>query len=310
VKVLVTGATGYLGQRIVERLTDHEVVPLSRSLGADITDPESLRGHFDGVDVVVHAAGLVSHDESDAAKLYQVHVVGTQNVLAAARAAGVPRVVYVSTSGTVAVSTDPDFIADEDSETPRAILQRWPYYRSKLYAEQIALDANGPGLEVVCLNPTLLLGPGDATGVSTRPVSLFLEGKVLATPPGGLSFVDVRDVAEAVALALTKGRGGRRYLLGSANMTFERFYATVARITDREPPALKAPGATRALLDWMPKLGRHGFGWGIELERHDLEQACHTWYLDDRRARLELGWTTRDPLVTLRDTVADLYAPA
>src|SRR5262249_34377060 len=131
-------------------------------------------------------AGKVSRKLEDAEQLYKVHVEGTKITLDACRAAGVKRAVLASTSGVVAVTKEPaprwgfgwssgerekaPEVRNEDAETPIDIISRWPYYRSKLYAENAAFDRNGPGFEVIAVNPTLLLGPGDERGSSTTDV--------------------------------------------------------------------------------------------------------------------------------------------
>jgi len=321
VRILVTGSTGYLGRATVARLAHegHEVVALSRRPATvegadavrigDVLLPETLAAACEGCEAMVHAAGVVSHHPDDAKRCFDVHVRGTENALDAAAAAGIRRVVYVSTSGTIAVdAAGAERPLDERAPAPMRYIRAWPYYRSKLFAEELALARSGPEMEIVCLNPALLLGPGDPTGESTRSVRLFMEDQVPAAPPGGICFVDVRDAAEAVALALTRGRAGRRYLLGAANMSFAAFYQRLARITDRGAPP-KMPKATRRVLSWLPELGREeGFGFGVAITRWELELACHSWYVDSRRAREELGWRPRDPGATLSDTVEDILA--
>lgn len=303
VKVVVTGGSGFLGRHIVARLGARS---LSRRVGVDVLDRASLRAAFVGAEVVVHAAGNVSHDPADAAATWDVHVRGTENVIEAARAAGVRRVIHLSSSGTVAVSRG-DSVATEGSATPMELIATLPYYRAKLFAEQLALAASSAGrggIEVVSLNPSLLLGPGDTERRSVRVVQSHLQGWLRAIPSGGLSFVDARDVADAVALAVTKGVPGRRYLLGAVNWTFADFYARLARITELPLPRVTLPKLTGRVLGWLGPVDLSDHSGGVD--RWEIDLACLTWYLDARRARTELGWTPRDPSRTLADTVADL----
>ena len=317
-RIAITGATGFLGRHLVGRLTPkHEVVCISRSGAApdgcvgkkvDIVKGRGLKTAFAKADAVVHAAGMVSHSLDRAEETWSVHVTGTQNVLEAARSAGVSRFVHASTSGTIAVSADPTFMGTEQSPPPNELIASWPYYRSKLYSEQLVMDATD--LDVVCMNPSLLLGPGDAFGgASTHAVSVFLDHGVPVAPPGTISFVDVRDAAEAIETALTKGRSGERYLLAGANLTFAEFYARLARMSGREEPWMAMPSVTRRALRWFPKWGKaHGISAGIGpvIGRDDLELACHHWSVDSSKAQRELDWAPRGPNETLEDTLDDL----
>lgn len=319
--ILVTGATGFLGRHLLARLakTGHTVRALSRDplarvkdatvFGGDILKPETLAEPLKDVEVLIHAAGLVSFDAKDARAMWRVHVEGTENLLSAAKEAGVKRVVYLSTSGTVAVSDDADHIGTEDDPSPLHITKAWPYYRSKLFAEQAALRHSAPDFPVICLNPSLLLGPGDdRDGQSTDSVRRFLDDQVPASPPGTLSFVDVRDVSEAVVAAMSTGLGGRRYLLSGANMPFKSFYGRLARITDKPAPMAAMPAITRKLVSWLPGIDRVTALVGAELSKEELEISCHNWSASSARAESELGWSSRDPQLTLEDTVFDIKA--
>jgi dihydroflavonol-4-reductase len=335
---LVTGATGFLGRHLVGTLLDkgHDVRALVRKRSSalvsardsaakldqrigDVLDPASLEAALDGApcDGVFHCAGRVSRKPDDAEALYKLHVDGTKNVLAACVARSVGRAVVASTSGTIAVSDDPDRVATEDESAPIGLLARWPYYRSKLFAEQAALErhgtllADGRTLEVISVNPTLLLGPGDVNGSSTEDVRLFLERKVPAIPPGGLSYVDARDAALAMLLAMTRGVGGRRYLVGACNLTIKEFFARLERVSGVRGPVVSMPRAKQAReiartgAEVLEKLSTR-LGIPVAIDPVSLDMAHFYWYLDASLAENELGWTPRDPVVTLVDTVRDL----
>lgn len=330
-RYLVTGSTGFLGRHLVKalRAAGHDVVALVRSatdvpegvlpVRGDVLDRASLDRAMTGVEGVFHCAGKVSRKPEDAEELHKVHVEGTKNVLDAAIAKNVKRAVVASTSGTIAVSDDPDFVATEDDEAPIGILNRWPYYRAKLFAEKAALERHGaplPGgdtFEVVCVNPTLLLGPGDLNGSSTEDVRLFLERRIPATPPGGVSYVDARDAAAGMLLAMERGVGGRRYLLGACNLTLAEFFARLERVSGVRAPTIPVPriagnkGAdiARAGAELLERFTSR-LGVAMPVDPVSLDMAHFYWYLDASLAEDELGWEPRDPTETLADTVKDL----
>lgn len=309
-RYLVTGATGFLGAHLVRLLEaqGHEVVRFSRSAGGDVLDGDRVRAAATGCVGAFHCAGRVSQRPEDAEEMYRVHVEGTKITLDACAAAGVRRVVVASTSGTVAASEDPKHVANEQDAPPMGIIGRFPYYRAKLFAERAALERNRDRFEVVCVNPCLLLGPGDVNGSSTDDVRLLLEGAVPAVPAGGLSFVDTRDAANAMRLAMDCGRAGARYLVGACNLSVRDFVARLARISGvampwlpmPRSPALAGLGAT-----WLRKAASR-VGLRVGLDPMRVEMAQYFWYVDASKAEGELGWKARDPSETLRDTVEDL----
>ncbi len=313
-KYLVTGATGFLGGHLVRALEadGHDVVGFSRSSGGDVLDAGAVRAAAAGCDGAFHCAGRVSRKPEDAEELYRVHVQGTKTVLDACMAAAVRRVVIASTSGTVAVSEDPRVVATEDDTAPIGLLGRWPYYRAKLFAERAALERNGDRLQVVSINPSLLLGPGDENGSSTEDVRLFLEGGVAAVPNGGLSFVDARDAAAAMSLAMTRGRPGHRYLVGACNLTVRDFFGRLARVAggpSRAPwlPLPRSRELARVSASWIERAAAH-IGVSTSIDSVSVDMAQCFWYLDASKAHHELGWRARDPGETLYDTVEDLRA--
>jgi len=320
-RVLVTGATGFLGSHLLATLLARgdQIVALCREeepelsdqgvtvKRGDVLDRASVLAAAHGCEGVYHAAGKVSRLSSDAEELYKLHVDGTRNVLAASREAGVQRVVVASTSGTIAVSEDPEHIATERDEPPVALISRWPYYRAKLYAERVALEANKNGLEVVCVNPTLLLGPGDVRGSSTDDVRRFLERRIPAVPAGGISFVDVRDAVVGMQLAMEKGTAGARYLLGACNLTIREFFARLSRVSGVRAPWLpmpRYPELTRTFAKLFDGSIAPFLDAGVDPV--SLEMAQYYWYLDSSLAERDLGWSARDPSKTLGDTIEDM----
>ena len=322
-RYLVTGATGFLGSHLVASLLEHghEVVALCRgeltappSLPSyvvrrgDVLDAASVRDAAAGCEGLFHCAGKVSRKPKDAEELRRLHVEGTKITLDACRDAGVKKVVYASTSGTVAISEDPEHIGSEEDETPLGIISRWPYYRSKLFAEQAALERNTDTFSVVSVNPSILLGPGDTRGASTEDVRLFLERKIPAVPAGGLSFVDVRDVAEAMRAAMDKGEAGQRYLLGAINITLRAFFERLERASGVKAPWIPTPRAPLFARRGAEMLERvtSRLGLDVPVDPVSLDMAQYYWYVDSTRAETVLGWSPRDPQKTLVDTVDDL----
>lgn len=316
---LVTGGTGFLGSHLVRLLAEEGagvVRVLSTStpawleeLGAEpfkgsVTSPEDVRRACEGVAEVYHLAGRVSREREDAHLMYDLHVTGTRVLCEAAAGAGVKSIVLASTSGTVAVTEDGSVLPDEDWPTPLDIVSRWPYYASKVYQERVALESfAGKGRRLVIMNPSLLLGPGDERLSSTKVVLDFLARKIPTVPKGGLSFVDARDAAAAFRAAMEHGTHGGRYLLGSANWTFDKFFGRLERITKVPAPFLSLPSKlTLAGARGLSSLYKH---WKLAppVEPTEIEMADYFWYLDASKAQAELGFNPRDPQETLLDTV-------
>jgi len=318
--VLVTGATGFLGEHLCRVLVaqGHRVRGLARSRSAvlaelgvehvrgDVLGGPELHRALEGVDAVFHLAGAVSRDPDDAQRMMRLHVDGTRRVLDRMAAHGVTRMVLASTSGTIAVSKD-EAVLDEHAPYAEQIVAGWPYYASKIYQERLAFEHGARlGIEVVAVNPSLLLGPGDRRLSSTGDVRKFLKRQIPVVPDGGMNFVDARDAAAATAAALEHGRAGERYLLGGPNWTMKEFFARLGRVANVAPPRLKLPSKlNRWGASLIEELYRHR-GKEPPVDRISVEMAEHFWWIDSRKAETELGFSARDPQLTLVDTVAYL----
>jgi dihydroflavonol-4-reductase len=319
-RFLVTGGTGFLGSHLVRllRARDHEVivlhrassdlrpldgVPVARAVG-DVTEPASLVGTMRDLDGVFHVAGLVAVKPRLADRLARVNIEGTRNVLSAALAQGVGRVVV--TSSIAAIGGRPDG-GEADESTPYEHPAGLVYNESKREAEQVCWHYAKSGLEVVVANPSIVLGPGEWTQKARPLVALAARGLLRFWPEGGCNIVDVRDVAAGHLAAFERGRSGERYLLGGENLTHRELLTMICEAAGQPPPRLRLP--KQAL--------RVGARLGGLLERV-LPLPAPAIYLDlvqrhsrysAARAQRELGFATRPARETLRDTV-DWYRAA
>lgn len=268
-KVLLTGATGFIGGHVAWSLIQHGyevralVRPLSRMTwqhdslevrAGDIRDAASVRTALAGCDTVIHAAAHYALWSREPSLLYDVNVEGTRNVLTAAVDAGVKRVVHTSTVGTVRFRRDAP-ATEADVALPRSV--QGHYKRSKYEAERLALRMAAAGAPIVVVNPTAPVGAGDGKPTPTGAIIVdFLRGRLPAVVDTGLNFVDVGDVAEGHVLALEQGAAGERYVLGNAdgNLTMLELLQRLAQITGLPAPRLRMPHGVARILGGLDGL--------------------------------------------------------
>lgn len=251
---LVTGASGFLGWHIARLLTEqgHSVRALCRPsseirelnverVTGDLRDPDSLARAVEGCERVYHVAAdyrLWSKNPDD---LYAANVEGTRNLLAAAKRAGVKRIVYTSTVGCIGMPAD----SPGDETTPVSIADMTGHYkRSKWLAEQVALEQARAGAPIVIVNPTAPIGDHDWKPTPTGKIIVdFMANRLPAFVDTGLNLVDARDVALGHILAADKGKPGERYILGCENLTLEQILQHLANIAQKPAPKVKLPYA-------------------------------------------------------------------
>ena len=267
-KILVTGATGFVGAVLMPELVrrygagavDAYVLPGDalpstwkdagvRTFAGDIADgaavAEAVRGH----DRVVHMAALISYWKGDEARLKAVNEDGTRAVVEACLTAGVERLVHVSSVGAVGFHEDG---APADETTPF----NWPddilYMASKRRGQDIVERAvHERGLRAVILNPASIMGPGDHNPETphNRLYRMICGGTQIGSFAGGLAIVDVRDLAGLILKALEgRGRDGESYLAVGANLTYPDVVRRIAGVCGRRayPVRIPAPLVTAA----------------------------------------------------------------
>lgn len=247
---LVTGATGLVGNALAKRLCadGHRVRALVRDPAkaaailppaialhyGDISAPATLPEAMTGIDIVFHAAGMPEQWQRDDAVFDRVNRQGTANVMAAARAAGVRRVVYTSTMDVFAAPPGGTLVETNVDPHPK----HTAYERSKQAAEREADAARARGLQVVFLNPSAVYGPSPVLGTLNALIRKLLDGAVPMLPPGGMPVVYVDGVVDAHIAAAERGGDGERYLLSDGFLSMQE----IARETARLAGLRKIPG--------------------------------------------------------------------
>ncbi len=307
--ICVTGATGFLGSALVRILCERgeQVRALGRdeqtlgklaSLGAEtarvaIDDFEGLRKASGGCELVYHVAGLVAHERRDRERLMATNVEGTRKVLEAVDPAA--RVVHVASVATLGPGSGPDDPIDE-THTPPTDADSMPYSASKIAGERYALEAAQAGRDVVIVNPSYIIGPGDSRGGTTWPIPLYLRGRLPFVIDGGLCLVDVRDTALGLVAAAERGRAGERYVLANraGNLSHAEFFARVGEIAGHKRRQLKLPArlvfASTSVIPWPATPGY-------------ARVAARWWYANPAKAERELGFAPRPVDETLGDTI-------
>ena len=319
-RAVVTGGAGFIGSHIVKRLLQEgcAVTVVERAgaslenlretnvslYTADITSPGALLPILNTCDVLFHVAGDPKLWARRKGHFERVNAEGTRHVLAAAEAARVPRVVYTSTESIIGSSTTGD---PSHEDTPaRAEDMVGTYCLSKFHAEQTALEQAARGMDVVIVNPTIPVGPGDVNRTPpTRMIVDFLNGCTPAYMDCALNVVDVRAVAWGHILAWRKGVRGRRYILGGENLSVLQLLELLGGLYGKKAPRVRLPyGVGLAVAHFSELIANHLTGrepaasvTGVKLTRRMV-------HLDCSRAVRELGFQPGDLQEALSEAIA------
>jgi nucleoside-diphosphate-sugar epimerase len=303
VRVLVTGATGKVGNAVAHALhaRGDDVVALARDPGkasgllpagvsvvrGDVTDPPSVRAAADGCELVFNAMGVPEQWVRDESVFERVNARGAETVVRAAREAGVRRVVHTST---IDVFEAPQGGRLDESRVD-AKPKNTAYERSKQHAEELALAARGPHMELVFVNPSAVYGPGPGSiSLDEQLFKPVASGRLPALTPGGMGVVHARGAAAGHLLAAERGRDGERYILSDRHVTLRGLAQTVVRVAGRGrvPPVLPVPLAHASAA--LGELIAARFGIPPLFSRGQLEFLLWNAAPDSTRAQEELGW--------------------
>jgi dihydroflavonol-4-reductase len=255
-KAFVTGATGFIGASIVRELLKDgcEVRVLARPSSdrrnlegldieifeGDLSDRSLLARGLTGCETLFHAAADYRLWTRSPAGMYDVNVGGTRNILGAALDAGLEKVVYTSSVGTLG---NPGDGTPGNERTPVDFSQMvGDYKKSKFLAERAAESFLAKGVPLVIVNPSTPVGPLDIKPTPTGKIIVdFLNGKMPAYLDTGLNLIDVESCARGHILAAQKGRIGEKYILGNQNLTLAQIFGMLSEITGLRAPRVKLP---------------------------------------------------------------------
>jgi dihydroflavonol-4-reductase len=256
-KILVTGATGFVGSHVVRKLLEagHSVRILRRQISSvkileglkvetvlgDVTDRNSVFQAVDGCEAVFHVAGHVSFWRGTREIQNRINVGGTRNAVEACLSHKVRRLVH--TSSIAAIGRAPDGEIGDETIPYNWWPYRLNYNNSKFFAEEEVRRGIEKGLDAVIVNPAIVFGPGDLNLNAGAMVFQAARGRLKIYPQGGGCTCSVEDVAEGHVLAFDKGRTGERYILGGKNYSWRDLFSMICEVVGQPPPKIPLPTA-------------------------------------------------------------------
>ncbi len=306
--ILVTGASGFIGSHICKELivkghhvkafyrprADGNIPPLLHNLDVecaegDITDIQSLEKAVEKVQIIFHAAAKLG-SRGKVEDLYAITVQGTKNVLGIAQKAGIERVVHTSSVAALGVpgwkqpeSRQPQEIDENHTWNYRP--EWWRYGHAKYLAELEVQKSVASGLNVVIVNPGVVIGAGDINRIGGDVIIKVASNRFPISLPGGLNVVHIQDVVSGHLAAWERGRIGERYILGGENLTYLNFHQKIAEISKVKPPTHILPAAPiRALAGPLSLFSKI-----LPVSASSLHRLGFYFFYNIQKAKAELG---------------------
>ncbi|MFZ9981116.1 MAG: NAD-dependent epimerase/dehydratase family protein [Cyclobacteriaceae bacterium] len=319
-KILITGATGFLGNYLLEAFSGPEfnVTALCRStppsgmqkkgvtyVEGDIEDPSAMTGVFNNIDIVIHAAALVSIKPEDNQRMYAVNVLGTRNVVNAALESGVKRLIHISSVAAIGGGRSNSKILNESAV--------WSgpsegYGFTKYHAELEIFRAAAEGTEIDIINPSVIVAPAGQNRSSGLLLKLA-RSRFSFVPEGIVNIIDARDVSDFILEMTGRSASGQRYILNGFTLTWNDFFREVSQRTGKSVKHLTIPtplalGFTAIqefiffILMRPPVLTRVAVKMATSGNRYSTEKLTSETGFCFRRAENTLDWICGNPPVS------------
>jgi len=302
-KVLVTGANGFLSGHIINELLKcgYSVRAMMR-IGAkapaltgldveviygNITDKSAIEKAVAGCEIVIHAAADTNQSYRKIEDYYPANVEATSNIIEAMSDSGCKRLIFVSSANTMGFGTLENPGNEDTPASP--LLLKSGYAKSKLMAQNLVLEAvKNHKIDAVVVNPTFMVGPFDYHPKSGRIFKMILGKKIAFYPTGGKNIVDVRDAAKGIVNAINLGKSGECYLIAGENLSFRDFFQKTKLHAKQKTKLIPIPVFIIKLAGICGSIFRY-FGLTIELSFVNASVLCKNNYFDNRKAVGQLG---------------------
>jgi dihydroflavonol-4-reductase len=317
VKMLITGATGFVGSWLTKKLLDlgHEVRVISRSgevnfsfphdklevLKGDIGDLGSLVRATENIHTVFHLAGVVGYSRAIRQQMHQTNVLGTANILEAFKQSNCSRFLHMSSVVAIGASIDGRNVLNEES--PFNLHQYdLGYFETKKAAEDLVKHAVLEGVDAVIVNPSTIYGAGDATKGSRSTQIKVARGKFPFYSSGGVNVIHIDDLVEGVYKAWKMGRTGERYILAGDNLRIKDLFEMIATAAHVQPPKYFLPDSVILAIgkigDALENFNKKG-----PLNSENARASIMYHWFDNAKARTELGLQARPAKEAIQDSV-------
>lgn len=329
-KILITGASGSLGQQIVYELIKAGIKPIvqvrplsdcsyidSQNLekrNADLRRKDQLAQLVDGIEYIIHSAALVDFRQDRLTQFAGINTIGALNLFNAAAKAGVKKFLHVSTVAAVGgikrseAGKDIDYmLVNEETKYNLSHLQI-PYFMTKKAAEDELFNAaKDVKMELVMVNPSIILAPSKDNRDFER-IARFFNKMIIPSIPIRVNMVDVRDVAAGVWLVLQNGINGQRYILAGDNIRIRELALDISAIVGKIPHLVHFPrrfyDVTSRMWEVMKKItGRSRIFYYPDV----VKLLDYDWAFSSRKAHEQLGYNWRSIHVTLTDLLTNNF---
>ena len=312
-KVLVTGANGFLATNIIRELNSRqikvrglvrkrsklissEVAKYEKFIG-DLSNYNDVRSAALGCDVIIHAAANTSQTFSD--ELLNDNVDGTSNVIGVCEELDIERLIFVSSANTFGYGNYND--PGDETREMHTNFKNSVYASSKLKAQEAVLKANNEGrIKALVVNPSFLVGKYDSKPSSGKLITTYLNGRVALCPPGGKSFIHAKYAANAICNAITMGKNGQCYLLTGENLSYRQFYNKLSLVTGIERYTFSVPAFILQILGLIGSVVNM-LGIQIPLNHVNAKILSIKNYYSNKKAITEL----KMPVTSMNDAIKD-----